>query len=366
MDNKDNGLEVPQIRESNLEIYRILVMLLIIAHHYVVNSGITDVMYLNGNAKRTVLMYFFGAWGKSGINGFVLITGYFMCKSQISAKKFLKLLFEIQFYKLVCYSIFWVTKYEPFSVEGLLNLLIPVTALDKNFPGCYLVFYLLIPFLNELLQNLSERMHGLLIILSLSAYTIMGSVQWMTVTFNYVTWFCVLYICSAYIRLYPKKIFESASVWGWAMIASLSLSMISILLRLELVAVSKVCYYLSDSNKILAFTNGITSFMFFKNWKCRYIRCVNLLGSSTFGVLLIHANSGIMRRWLWKDLLNNVGYFYSDWLVVHMVASVIGIFAVCTVIDLLRKFYLERPFFRLLDKYLNRDCLCIRKSIHDM
>ena len=32
-------------RNSNLELYRIIVMLLIVAHHYVVNSGVLDVMY---------------------------------------------------------------------------------------------------------------------------------------------------------------------------------------------------------------------------------------------------------------------------------------------------------------------------------
>ena len=34
-------------RSSNLELYRIVVMLLIVMHHYVVNSGLTDVMEQN-------------------------------------------------------------------------------------------------------------------------------------------------------------------------------------------------------------------------------------------------------------------------------------------------------------------------------
>lgn len=33
-----------KVRNSNLELYRIIVMLLIVAHHYVVNSGLIDVM----------------------------------------------------------------------------------------------------------------------------------------------------------------------------------------------------------------------------------------------------------------------------------------------------------------------------------
>ena len=33
-----------QQRDSNLELYRIIVMLLIVAHHYVVNSGLINVI----------------------------------------------------------------------------------------------------------------------------------------------------------------------------------------------------------------------------------------------------------------------------------------------------------------------------------
>lgn len=63
-------------RSSNLELYRILVMLLIVAHHYVVNSGLLDVMNQDILSSNTTFYSLFGAWGKTGINCFVLITGY--------------------------------------------------------------------------------------------------------------------------------------------------------------------------------------------------------------------------------------------------------------------------------------------------
>lgn len=40
-------------RSSNLELYRILVMLLIVAHHYVVNSGLVDFMVLDMQSTLT-------------------------------------------------------------------------------------------------------------------------------------------------------------------------------------------------------------------------------------------------------------------------------------------------------------------------
>lgn len=42
-----SGITIKKVRDSNLELYRIIVMLLIVAHHYVVNSGLLDVMLQN-------------------------------------------------------------------------------------------------------------------------------------------------------------------------------------------------------------------------------------------------------------------------------------------------------------------------------
>ena len=89
-------------RNSSIELLRILTMICIIAHHYIVNSGvlsqITPMSVLSANSLFALI---FGWGGKTGINCFVLITGYFMCKSDISIKKFLKIFLEIEFYELL-------------------------------------------------------------------------------------------------------------------------------------------------------------------------------------------------------------------------------------------------------------------------
>ena len=71
-------------RDSNFELYRIVAMLLIIAHHFVVNSGILDKAYEAPLSANSIFLFLFGAWGKTGINCFMMITGYFMCKSKIT------------------------------------------------------------------------------------------------------------------------------------------------------------------------------------------------------------------------------------------------------------------------------------------
>lgn len=83
--------------------------------------------------------------------------------------------------------------------------------------------------------------------------------------------------------------------------------------------------------------------MYFKDLKIRHSKLINAVGGSTFGVLLIHANSDTMRKWLWKDVLNNVGWYGTDWIYLHAILSVAGIFIVCILIDRLRIRLLERP-----------------------
>lgn len=113
-------------RSSNIELFRIISMLMIVAHHYVVNLGLLD--YIDAKFALQFKDYFlllFGWGGKTGINCFVLITGYFMCESNITKKKFFKLLAECYFYAIVLWILFFCTRYEPFSVKGFLKMVFP-------------------------------------------------------------------------------------------------------------------------------------------------------------------------------------------------------------------------------------------------
>ena len=87
------------VRESGIELFRIITMLFIICGHYVHNSGLLSILQENPLDLNSMGWLIFGAWGKIGINCFVFITGYFMCKSKITSKKFFMFLFEILLYK---------------------------------------------------------------------------------------------------------------------------------------------------------------------------------------------------------------------------------------------------------------------------
>lgn len=345
-------------RNSNLELFRIITMLLIVAHHYVVNSQLTAAdgpIYADPMSWRSLLLLVIGAFGKTGINCFVLITGYFMCKSQITVKKFCKLLFEIELYKIVIWLIFFVSGYEAFSLMSLVKALLPVRNISSGFTSCYLVFFLFIPFLNILTGNMTEKQHIKLVLLCAFVYIVIGTLPRFGVTMNYVSWFIVLYFIGSYIRLYDRQLFSNTRFWGWATLIILLISIASVVgmtwLGAKLGKGGIEYWFLSDSNKVLAVALALAAFMFFKNVRIKNSVLINTVAASTLGVLMIHANSDTMRKWLWQDVLHNVEMYNSNFLVFHVLGSVLAIYIICTAIDYLRIRFIEKPFFSLWDKH---------------
>ena len=345
------SIESSKVRSSNLELYRIVCMFLIIAHHYVVNSGLSAAdgpMTIFPESIQTLYLWGFGMWGKTGINCFLMITGYFMCKSTITLKKFLKLLLQVYLYRVLIYCIFLFIGYESFSLIRVFQLLSPIWGLNSNFTSCFIVFYLTIPFWNILICNMTKRQHALLLMLLLGCYTILGSVPRFDVSFNYVTWFGVIYLLSSYIRLYPHPIYERKALWGWMTLIFILLALVSMYLMLIGLGSQYSQFFVNDSNKIFAVLVALSSFLWFKNIQLPYNKCINVIGASTFGVLLIHANSNAMRTWLWKYVVDCIGHYNLPLglLVLYSTGVVLAIFSVCVILDVIRIRLFEEPFFK--------------------
>lgn len=66
---KNGGVQtLPKVRNSNLELFRILTMISIVAHHYIVNSGLMatgGVITSNPTSIHSIILLLVGAWGKS-------------------------------------------------------------------------------------------------------------------------------------------------------------------------------------------------------------------------------------------------------------------------------------------------------------
>lgn len=337
-------------RNSNLELYRIIVMLLIVAHHFVVNSGVLDVMYKTPMSANSIFLFLFGAWGKTGINCFMLITGYFMCKSNITLRKYVKLICEVLFYNIVISLLFLV--FGIGSIKDVLEGLLIIRNVNSgNFIACFLVFYLFIPFLNILLHNINQKQHQYLICVLAFLYVFLGTVPKFSVVMNYVSWFSFLYIVAAYVRLHSVKN-RKWGLWTVFFILTAIASVITCLFLGDKLDKQIAYKFVSDSNTFLAFAIGFCSFMFFKDLKLKQSRAINIIGGSTFGVLCIHANSGTMRKCLWGTVLNVKGVYSLPFgnLILFSILSVLGVFIICSIIELIRQKFTEKKILNWIEK----------------
>lgn len=341
-----------KMRSSNLELYRIFLMLAIVSHHYVVNSGLMPILYDEPLSFKSGFFYLFGMWGKTGINCFVLITGYFMCKSKITWRKFLKLILEVEFYKIVIFFIFYLAGYNSPTIKDFVFIFLPVGSVNVGFTSCFILFYLFIPFLTILVKIMSRKQHLLLIALCLFVYTILGMIPGIRVSYNYVSWFCILFLIASYVRFYGIPI-KGKKKWGMFFGISTFVSMVSVIGFVFLKKDFHIpipCYWLvSDSYAIMAIVVAICGLMYFKDLKIPQSKIINTIASSVFGVLLIHANSDMMRQWLWKDTVNVIGQYNSDYCYLLAIVSVLAIFIICVIIDQIRIKLFEKPLFKLID-----------------
>lgn len=360
---KDNTqiLSKKKARGSNLELYRIIVMVLIVAHHYVVNSGLFQHIQENGNIVNSGVMLIFGAWGKTGINCFVLITGYFMCTSRFTLEKLAKLYLQIAFYAVIIYGIFCITGHESFSPFNLIWKLWPIKSITTGFISCFLLFYLFIPILNIIVNSLSKDMHKYLMILLIVAFAILPSIPKIKLSFNYVTWFMAIYIIASYIRKYGIFPKVSHNQWGLLSILMIVIGSVSVLgmeLIFKMGFTDKFLpyFFVSDSNKFLSLAIAISSFMYFKDLKIPHSRLINAVGGATFGVLLIHANSDAMRQWLWRETVDCIGHFGDSilWTLGYATVSVLIIFTVCAGIEWFRGRFIEPHILNYVNKSLSR------------
>ena len=347
-------------RNRNIELYRIICMFLIVAHHFVVNSGLWEMIFENPSDVNSLYLGVFGLWGKTGINCFMMITGYYMCKSNITFQKLFKLVMWIFFYNIVVFVFMFVMGYESISPMRILRLFLPIWGLKQNFTSCFLAFYLTIPFLNILVKNMNQLQHKLLIALMIVLFTILGSVPGFEVSVNYVFWFAVIYFIASYIRFYPNQCMNNSKLWGILSCFVIILSLISLYgipyVLSGFKSIGLFPHFHMECNRLFPVLISVCTFLWFKNISIPNNGVINTIAASCFGVLLIHTNSDAMRQWLWKDVAKCTTCINMDFttLVVYSFAVVLAVYIVCTLVDIFRMKFIEPGYMSIVSKLTNK------------
>lgn len=297
-----------KVRDSNLELMRIVVMLAIVCHHFVLNSGVRDLFDMAQHPANTVLLQLCGMFGKAGINAFVILSAYFMCTSRLTFTRYMKVLVPILLYQVLSHVAavaFGLTSFSWVSIaKGPLSILRNAGA-NGSFSASFPVFYLMMPALLPIVRRLGGRELGALALCCVLVCTGLGTFFGNGNLFNEVAWFCVLFFVAAWLRLYGGRWTRSQKSCLAALVASIVLVAASIV-ALDATGHVKSCFYLvSNPSKIGSLAIGLFTFLVFRNAEMKPNAAINWVAAHTFGVLLFHAN------WVGRTLLMKSGSLFD-------------------------------------------------------
>lgn len=111
-------------------------------------------------------------------------------------------------------------------------------------------------------------------------------------------------------------------------------------------------YFVVDANKLGSVLVAVFLFTTFRNLNIGYSKFINLVAKTTFGVLMIHANSDAWRTFMWRDLLHvdSSASLSAFPLIGRSIVIVGGVFICCSLLDIIRIYLIERPTFEHFDR----------------
>ena len=342
--------EAKKERNSSIELLRIIAMLFVVCSHFVVHGIQLDSNTSVSIVNRIFLTFFI--LGNLGVDIYVLISGYFLCKQKFSIKRLIKIYLQIYFYSIAIYFIFLGFGKISFDVNSFLKSFFPIIFEVWWFATAYIILYLLSPFLNKLIDSLSKKGYEKLLVILLTIWCIIPTFTTKIPSGNTLTTCIMLYLIGGYIRNYGIAYLEKhkdkiGKYFLVALFLFLSTSVFLNILGLykPIFALHAAHFYSRES----IFTIFLTVMFFYLFIQYNFFnKFINHIASCTFGIYLIHENF-LMRKFIWGGGIIN-RQFMLEHVWISLVISIFVIFSVSILIESLRKKVIEKKTDKCIDK----------------
>lgn len=345
-------------RQLNYELLRILAMLMIVCLHYLSKGG-----FLGDPARSEMGITGYAAWLIEAfclvaVNVYVLISGYFggNTKMRDVLKRPLNIWKQVMFYSVVIGAAAMLAGIQERNIYQIFTYLFPIVTEHYWFATSYIILCLFMPFLDRGVKSLDEKsfkelLGAFLLIFCISKTVIPMQLAWDKYGYD-AFWFVVLYLTGVYIRRYGISFMNSRRRAAALYIGSALVIFASfVVIRQVYFATGSFADFINYGytyNYLFCYLGAIGLFMVFQkiDMKERFRKTIEPVSGAAFGVYLIHEHVNIRYLWLeWFDC----GAFTEAPLAVflgHMLFTVLAVYTVCTLIELVRK----------------RICLLIRKK----
>lgn len=267
-----------KLRESQMELLRIVAMSMILIHHFVVHGSGYKVMEEGLGFQNSFVFY--------GVNIFVMISGYYGIR--VRWRSFLSLLITILFFVIVdyllkCSGYWWLHGFDISALGGFGKVLARPFE-SYWFVSCYLILYIFAPVINIGLKNASRQQLRAIVLIA-ACYCIYGGV-----TFDYavsrgyeVSQFVLLYITGFWIR--AERPFVCISSW-WLVVIAVGCSLVNGTDVFTMMGSQWSVNYTTSYINVLCYTGAVAIFLLFTRFSFSN-RFINSLAGASFGCYLL-------------------------------------------------------------------------------
>lgn len=341
-----------KVRQSNYELMRIVSMFFIALHHVIIHGNVFE----HTKGGLNFVFAFLVCIALVHVNSFVLVTGYFNCDKKFKWKKFFSVFLQTWFYQVVIVLV--LTCFGILEIGGNYKLINALSPLNYSywFIVCYLLMYLLSPYLNKLINNLNQKEYKKLLILFFVLFSIIPFVTRQVLVANdgfTLVQFIFMYLIGAYFKKYPIKENYHFKKFSKNKLQIILFSGMVFFCLLHFVTYLLSNYFLGFDNMFFhdfgttlrsyfinysgpfVILQGICYFLWFGTLSIKS-KAINFLASLMFGVYLIHENAYI-RPIIYKFLGIDTGKIITDKLIILKVfGAVIVIMVACSLIEFIR------------------------------
>lgn len=346
-------------REVNMELLRIVGMLMVVTLHCLGNGHLTN----NSNMTQYnfLLIRFLDTFALTANAIFLVLSGYYSINKPFKLKRVLSLWGKTIFYSISIYIICKLLNREVAFYESLF----PVMTGHYWFISAYIVLAFLSPIINVILNKLNKKQNTYLIVIWL---IILGVIRVLINPSNIYSGAILpvifAYMVGAYIKKYitikPKQLYFVKYILITVIItfAYIVLSILSNVVKNPYfyVRLSVILTGIREYNSVLGIIMTVLIFMKFKTMtiKSKFLsKLITIISPSVFSVYLLHENVNI-RDTLWLNM--GIMNYANSWLMIpYILLMIITVFAVCICIDLVRRgAYFGIKKIPMINKLINK------------
>lgn len=326
-------------RESNFELLRIVLILMVITLHYLNGNLGGGLSHFANNSLNFFVGHIVESFCIIAVNVFIIITGYFSYKkTNVKLSKILMLYFLMFFWgMLLSFSVILITK-QSLDLSNIIKIL--KLSFSQWFVVIYSILYLLIPFINIIISKLNENTFKLLLGICVGFFYIWPTFFTNTPVMDAgygITNFITLYLLGAYINIFNKnmKLLSSIRIYILSTILTIIFSFFT----------SRAWSY----NSIFVLISSVTFFELFCLIKIKTNKVINNLASYTFAVYLIDVND-FFGVFLYRKLFYSDFFWHSKWMILNLLISILGVYIICVALEYFRRILMDRFISRRINK----------------